>query len=64
MVQSADEGDIKAMYIIGEETAFSDSNTHNVHSAFENLDFMVVQDTFLSRTAEFADVVLPACPSV
>lgn len=64
MVQSAEKGRIKAMYIVGEETAFSDANTHNVHSAFENLDFMVVQDVFLSRTAEFADVVLPACPSV
>ncbi|WP_043531018.1 formate dehydrogenase subunit alpha [Litchfieldella xinjiangensis] len=64
MVQSAEKGNIKAMYVIGEETAFSDANTHNVHSAFENLDFMVVQDVFLSRTAEFADVVLPACPSV
>ncbi|MFW3616691.1 formate dehydrogenase subunit alpha [Billgrantia antri] len=64
MVQSADREAIKAMYIIGEETAFSDANSHNVHSAFEKLDFMVVQDVFLSRTAEFADVVLPACPSV
>lgn len=64
MVQAAAEDKLKAMYIIGEETAFSDSNTHNVHSAFESLDFMVVQDMFLSRTAEFADVVLPACPSV
>ncbi|TVP51086.1 MAG: formate dehydrogenase subunit alpha [Halomonas sp.] len=64
MVQAADKDDIKAMYIIGEETAFADANTHNVHSAFETLDFMVVQDIFLSRTAEFADVVLPACPSV
>lgn len=64
MVQAAAEDKLKAMYIIGEETAFSDSNTHNVHSAFESLDFMVVQDIFLSRTAEFADVVLPACPSV
>ncbi|PMR73911.1 formate dehydrogenase subunit alpha [Billgrantia endophytica] len=64
MVQAADKGDIKAMYIIGEETAFSDANTHNVLSAFEKLDFMVVQDMFLSRTAEFADVVLPASPSV
>lgn len=64
MVQAADKGEIKAMYIIGEETAFSDANTHNVLSAFEKLDFMVVQDMFLSRTAEFADVVLPASPSV
>ncbi len=64
MVQAADEGEIKAMYIVGEETAFSDSNTHNVLSGFEKLEFMVVQDMFLSRTAEYADVVLPACPSV
>ncbi|RUR56324.1 formate dehydrogenase subunit alpha [Vreelandella populi] len=64
MVQAAADDKLKAMYIIGEETAFSDANTHNVHSAFESLDFMVVQDIFLSRTAEFADVVLPACPSV
>ncbi|MGP9498500.1 molybdopterin-dependent oxidoreductase [Halomonas sp. AOP43-D1-4] len=35
MVQAAAEDKLKAMYIIGEETAFSDSNTHNVHSAFE-----------------------------
>lgn len=64
MVQKAREGSVKAMYIIGEETAFSDANSRNVHGGFENLDFMVVQDIFLSRTAQFADVVLPACPSV
>ncbi|WP_437269816.1 formate dehydrogenase subunit alpha [Stutzerimonas balearica] len=64
MVQQADERKVRAMYIIGEETAFSDADSHNVHQAFEKLDFMVVQDVFLSRTAEFADVVLPACPSV
>ena len=64
MVQHADEGKIKAMYIIGEETAFSDADSRNVHEAFTKLDFFVVQDIFLSRTAEFADVVLPACPSI
>ncbi|WP_150304077.1 formate dehydrogenase subunit alpha [Pseudomonas saliphila] len=64
MVKQAEEDKIRAMYIIGEETAFSDAHSQNVHSAFESLDFMVVQDMFLSRTAEFADVVLPACPSV
>lgn len=64
MVQGADEGRLKAMFIIGEETAFSDADSRNVHSGFEHLEFMVVQDIFLSRTAEFADVVLPACPSV
>ncbi|SFU92881.1 formate dehydrogenase subunit alpha [Halomonas korlensis] len=64
MVQSAQQDRIKAMYVIGEETAFADADSHNVHTAFEELDFMVVQDMFLSRTAEFADVVLPGCPSV
>lgn len=64
LVQGAGEGRIKAMYIIGEETAFADADSGNVHAAFERLDFLVVQDLFLSRTAEFADVVLPACPSV
>ncbi|MGQ3902365.1 formate dehydrogenase subunit alpha [Mixta calida] len=64
MVQHAHEGTLKAMYIIGEETAFSDADSTKVHEAFSGLAFMVVQDIFMSRTAEFADVVLPGCPSV
>ncbi|WP_447554998.1 formate dehydrogenase subunit alpha [Vreelandella sp. EE22] len=64
MVEAAAEDELKAMFVIGEETVFSDSNTHNVVEAFEKLEFMVVQDMFFSRTARFADVVLPACPSV
>ncbi|MDY0884722.1 formate dehydrogenase subunit alpha [Dongia soli] len=64
MVQDAEKGKVRAIYVIGEETAFSDADSKNVHEAFTKLDFMVVQDIFFSRTAEFADVVLPACPSV
>ena len=64
LVQEADEGTIRAMHVIGEETAFADADARNVHRAFSRLDFLVVQDVFFSRTAEFADVVLPACPSV
>ncbi|RPD94670.1 formate dehydrogenase subunit alpha [Candidatus Pantoea deserta] len=64
MVQHAHEGKLRAMYITGEETAFSDADSTKVHEAFSRLDFMVVQDIFMSRTAEFADVVLPGCPSV
>ncbi|UAW97109.1 formate dehydrogenase subunit alpha [Halopseudomonas nanhaiensis] len=64
MVQDAGTDKLKAMFIIGEETAFSDANSRRVHSSFTGLEFMVVQDIFLSRTAQFADVVLPACPSV
>ncbi len=52
------------MYVIGEETAFSDADSANVHEGFASLDFLVVQDLFFSRTAQFADVVLPACPSI
>ena len=64
MVEHARKKKVRAMYVIGEETAFSDADTSNVHEAFTDLDFFVVQDIFLSRTAEFADVVLPGCPSV
>lgn len=64
MVQDADTHKIRAMYIIGEETAFSDAHTQNVHTGFSELEFLVVQDMFLSRTAQFADVVLPGCPNV
>lgn len=64
MVQKAHKGEVKAMFVIGEETAFADADSTTVHEAFSRLEFMVVQDIFMSRTAEFADVVLPACPSV
>jgi formate dehydrogenase major subunit len=57
-------GDVKAMYVIGEETAVSESNAHQTHDNFSRLDFMVVQDMFVSTTAEFADVILPAAASV
>ncbi|PLR52136.1 formate dehydrogenase subunit alpha [Chimaeribacter arupi] len=64
MVQAAHQGKLRAMYITGEETAFADADAANVHDGFSKLDFMVVQDIFFSRTAQFADVVLPGCPSV
>lgn len=64
MVEMARSDAIRAMYVIGEETAFSDADAENVHQGFTNLDFLVVQDLFLSRTAQYADVVLPGCPSV
>lgn len=64
MVKLAASDQLRAMYVIGEETAFSDADTTNVHQGFTELDFLVVQDLFLSRTAQFADVVLPGCPSV
>ncbi|MCL6597635.1 MAG: formate dehydrogenase subunit alpha [Alicyclobacillus macrosporangiidus] len=64
MVEKIHTGELKAMYIMGEEMALVDSNANHVQAAFEKLEFLVVQDVFFSKTAQFADVVLPACPSL
>lgn len=64
MVNAIHEGKLKAMYVIGEDMGIVDSNINYVQDAFKKLDFFVVQDIFLTRTAEFADVVLPGCPSL
>lgn len=64
IVEAIMDGNVKAMYLFGEEMALVDSNINYVHQAFEKLDFFVVQDIFFSKTAQFADVVLPAAPSL
>ncbi|TWI59016.1 formate dehydrogenase major subunit [Halalkalibacter nanhaiisediminis] len=64
MISAVHEGNLKVMYLKGEDMGLVDSNINYVHEAFEKLDFFVVQDIFLSKTAEFADVVLPAAPSL
>ncbi len=64
MIKGIHDGHVKAMYVKGEEMGVVDSNLNFVHEAFEKLDFFVVQDIFFSRTAQFADVVLPASPSL
>lgn len=64
MVQAIHDGKLKAMYLFGEEMALVDSNINHVHAAFDKLEFFVVQDIFFSRTAGYADVVLPAAPSL
>ncbi|MHB1672190.1 MAG: molybdopterin oxidoreductase family protein, partial [Acidiferrobacter sp.] len=64
MIDAAHAGDLKAMYIIGEDTAVVDADTYHTQRALAKLDFLVVQDIFMSTTAQFADVVLPACPSL
>lgn len=60
MVQKAGEGEIKALYIIGENPVVSDPDLNHAEKAFKNLDFLVVQDIFLTETTKLADVVLPA----
>ena len=60
IVTGALEGRIKAMYCLGENPFLSDPNVNKVRKALAKLDFLVSQDIFLTETAEFADVVLPA----
>jgi formate dehydrogenase major subunit len=60
MVNAAAEGRIKAMYIMGENPLLSDPNAHHTREALSKLDFLVVQDIFLTETAQLANVVLPA----
>ena len=55
---------IKAMYIMGENPVISDPDSTHVVEALNALDFLVVQDIFLSETAALADVVLPATTSL
>jgi len=60
ITRAALAGDIRGMYIMGENPFLSDPNINKVRKALSNLDFLVVQDIFLTETAEFADVILPA----
>lgn len=53
-------GAIKGMFMLGENPFLSDPNQNTVRKALANLEFLAVQDIFLTETAEFADVVLPA----
>lgn len=54
------DGRLHGMYIMGENPAMSDPNLHHARQALAALDHLVVQDLFLTETASFADVVLPA----
>lgn len=51
---------VRGMYIMGENNALSDPDVNHVVQALDKLDFLVVQDIFLTETAQLADVVLPA----
>jgi formate dehydrogenase alpha subunit len=60
MFDAAVAGELKAMYIFGEDVAQTDPNTTHVIEALESLEFLVCQDIFETETTKFADVVLPA----
>jgi formate dehydrogenase (NADP+) alpha subunit len=53
-------GELKAMYIIGENPLQADVHMNHTKTLFEKLDLLIVQDIFMTETAKYADVVLPA----
>ncbi|HYT21513.1 MAG TPA: formate dehydrogenase subunit alpha [Candidatus Polarisedimenticolia bacterium] len=64
MIDAIHQGKLKAMYLFGEEMSLVDSNANFVSDGLSKLDFFVVQDIFFSATCRFADLVLPASPSL
>lgn len=64
MVLAAEAGTLRAMYLMGEDKVLADSDQGRLHKVLSGLEFLVVQDLFLTRTAEYADVVLPAAASL
>ena len=64
MIEAVHEGKLKAMYLFGEEMALVDSNANYVTDALSKLEFFVVQEVFFSETCRFANVILPATPSL
>jgi formate dehydrogenase alpha subunit len=55
-----EDGDVRALYMMGENPALSDPNLNRTRKALEDVEFLVCQDVFLSESAQYADVVLPA----
>ena len=60
MIPAAHDGKLKALYIIGENPLVSDPDLNHCEKSLKNLDFLVVQDIFMTETAQIADVVLPS----
>ncbi len=63
MFEAMERGDLRALYVIGENPAQSEADAAHAVHLLKNLDHLVVQDIFLTKTAELADVVLPASAS-
>ncbi|EOA3437861.1 formate dehydrogenase subunit alpha [Enterococcus faecalis] len=59
VLPAATAGNIKGLYIFGEDPIVTDPDTGHVRQALESLDFLVVQELFMTETAAYADVVLP-----
>jgi predicted molibdopterin-dependent oxidoreductase YjgC len=63
MFEAMERGDLRALYVIGENPAQSEADAHHANKLLEELDCLIVQDIMLTKTAEMADVVLPASAS-
>ena len=63
MTNGAGNGQIRSLYAIGENSVLSDPDANHVRACLQKLEFLVVQDVFLTETAQLADVVLPAAVS-
>ena len=63
MFDAIDRGELTTMFVLGENPIQSDADAHHVKQLFDGLEHFVVQDIFLTATAEMADVVLPASAS-
>ena len=60
IMNAAGKGDVKALYIMGENPLLSDPDLHHVQESLKKLDLLIVQDIFMTETAKVADVVLPS----
>jgi len=60
IMNAAGKGDVKALYIMGENPLLSDPDLHHVEKSLKKLDLLIVQDIFMTETAKVADVVLPS----
>jgi formate dehydrogenase alpha subunit len=59
MFHAANRGELKAMFILGENPVLSEPNSNHIRQGLEQLEFLVVQELFMTETAAYADVVLP-----
>jgi predicted molibdopterin-dependent oxidoreductase YjgC len=63
MLSAMETGEIRCLYVLGENPVSSDADAHHIEKLFRSLDFIVVQDILMTATAELADVVLPGSAS-
>ena len=60
MFDAAIAGKLKALWLMGEDVVQTDPDAHHVRHAMDSLEFLVVQEIFMTETAKYADVILPA----